>query len=151
MIDKATSETSITATLTADHARLDGLFEEACRFAGDGDFARARRSFDEFARGLAHHIRIEERFLFPAFDARLRMPGPTTVMRQEHRAIEALLAVAHGLLAADEGGMLAREAAELAALLRAHNLKEERVLYPRSDAALGEHEQAEIVTALQRG
>lgn len=150
MMNKAIGATSVTRTLTLDHQRLDQLFEEACRFAGDGDFARAGRAFGELARGLRHHIDVEERLLFPAFDARVPMPGPTTVMRHEHRAIDELLGVAQAALAAGEGALFAREAAELTALLRAHNLKEERVLYPRCDAALDEQEQAGVVAALAR-
>lgn len=151
MIDEAHGATSVTSKLTFDHDRLDRLFDKAGQLAESGDFEGARRAFADLARGIAHHVEVEERWLFPAFDARVRMPGPTTVMRNEHRAIEELLAVGQAALDAHEGGMFARESAELAALLRAHNVKEERVLYPRCDAALDEREQAEIVRALERG
>ena len=140
---------TVSRHLTADHERLDALFDEACTCVGKGDFVGAIGAFHTFAHGLQHHIDIEERFLFPVFDARVPMRGPTTVMRHEHRSIEQLLALATASLRAHDAAQFGTEAAELAALLRAHNLKEERVLYPRTDAALDDAERAELVTALE--
>lgn len=140
---------TVSRHLTADHARLDALFDEACSSVGNGDFVAAIGAFHNFARGLQHHIDVEERFLFPVFDARVPMRGPTTVMRHEHRAIEQLLALATASLRAHDGAQFVLESAELAALLRGHNMKEERVLYPRTDAALDDAERAELVTALE--
>ena len=70
-------------------------------------------------------------------------------MRREHRAIEQLLTRAAAALEARDGGAFATEAAELAVVLAAHNMKEERILYPRSDAALDESERAAVVAALR--
>jgi hemerythrin superfamily protein len=148
MISEQRAVASITQELTADHERLDRLFDEVRSRVGASDFARATTSFGEFARALAHHIAVEERFLFPAFDAR-HMPGPTTVMRHEHRAIEQLMALAADSLKSQDASRFAAEAAELAAILAAHNMKEERVLYPRSDAALDEVERAQVLAALR--
>jgi hemerythrin superfamily protein len=150
MMNKASAATSVATELTADHTRLDALFDDACRSVGAKDFAPASAAFSEFARDLAHHIGVEERSLFPAFDARVHMPGPTTVMRQEHRALEKLLARAAASLEARDAARFATEAAELAAILSAHNMKEERILYPRCDAALDETERAAVVAALAR-
>jgi hemerythrin superfamily protein len=151
MMNQDRAELSISRHLAADHSRLDILFDDACSLVGAGDFARAATAFAEFARGLAHHIAVEERFLFPVFDARVYLPGPTTVMRHEHRAIEQLLALANASLAAADAGQFATEAAELAVILKAHNLKEERILYPRTDAALDESERAGLIAALGLG
>lgn len=149
MMKLETAAASISQELTADHERLDRLFDDACSRVGAGDFTAATSSFTEFERGLAHHIAVEEHFLFPAFDARARMPGPTTVMRGEHRAIVQLLALAADSLKAREAGDFAGEAAELAGILAAHNMKEERILYPRSDATLDETERAKVLAALR--
>lgn len=149
MMTNGNAVTAVSTELTADHARLDALFDDACRSVGANDFARATPAFAEFARGLAHHIGVEESFLFPALDARVRTPGPTTVMRHEHRAIEQLLTLAAASLAARDAATFGADAAELAAILAAHNMKEERVLYPRSDAALDPTERAAVVAALR--
>jgi regulator of cell morphogenesis and NO signaling len=151
MTRNGSAEASITRHLAADHTRLDDLFANARRCVGAGDFTRARAAFKDLTDGLAHHIAIEERFLFPVFDARVGMRGPTTVMEHEHRRIEQLLGSISLALEASAGDSFATGAAELAALLQAHNTKEERILYPRTDAALSEAERAELVAVLQRG
>jgi regulator of cell morphogenesis and NO signaling len=143
------ADRTVSRHLTADHARLDAMFDDACTRVGAGDFIGAIGRFHAFSHGLQHHIDVEERFLFPVFDARVPMRGPTTVMRHEHRSIEQLLARAGASLRAHDAAQFATDAAELAALLQAHNLKEERVLYPRTDSALDDAERAELVTALE--
>lgn len=132
----------------ADHARLDVLFEDARRFGALGRFPSARSAFDEFVRGLERHITVEEQQLFPLFDDRAGMRGPTMVMRHEHRAIEQLLAKLDASLEAENAALFASEAAELAAILQAHNLKEERILYPRSDGVLDDAERAALLAAI---
>ncbi|HXU72308.1 MAG TPA: hemerythrin domain-containing protein [Polyangia bacterium] len=150
MINQESAAASISLALSADHERLDRLFDDACTRVGAGDFPGATMSFSEFARGLLHHIAVEERSLFPAFDARARMPGPTAVMCHEHRAIERSLALAADALTSLGASRFATEAAELSAILAAHNMKEERIIYPRSDAALDETERAAVLEALRR-
>jgi regulator of cell morphogenesis and NO signaling len=148
MMNDGSADLSVRLRLTADHTRLDQIFDDACDLVGAGNCDAARGAFKQFAQGLAHHIAVEEGFLFPAFDAHAHMPGPTTVMRDEHRAIERLLALASASLGAGDAGQFATEAAELAAVLKAHNLKEERVLYPRSDASLDQRDRAQVIGAL---
>ncbi|HEX8954354.1 MAG TPA: hemerythrin domain-containing protein, partial [Polyangia bacterium] len=82
-------------------------------------------------------------------DARVPMRGPTTVMRHEHRSIEQLLALAAASLQARDAEQFATEAAELSALIRGHNLKEERIIYPATDGALDDGERAELLAALE--
>ncbi len=150
MIPKAVApDHTVSRHLAADHARLDGLFDDACSRVGAGDFSAALGLFHAFAHGLQRHIDVEERFLFPVFDARVGMHGPTAVMRHEHRAIQQLLPQAAAALQARDAGEFATAAAELAAILSAHNQKEERVIYPRTDGALDDAERAELVSALE--
>jgi iron-sulfur cluster repair protein YtfE (RIC family) len=151
MMNQGSTPITVTEGLTADHVRLDELFDQACDHVGLGDYERACTAFGDFAKGLGHHIAVEERFLFPIFDARVVAGGPTNVMRHEHRRIEQLLALADASLRASDPVTFATEAAELAAILRAHNLKEERILYPHTDAVIQDGEGADIVAILQRG
>lgn len=147
---KPSPDSLVSRHLEADHARLDALFDDACSKAGAGDFVSAIATFHDFDQGLRHHIDIEERLLFPAFDARVPMRGPTTVMRHEHQSIKQLLILAAASLAAHDAAQFGGQAAELAAILRGHNMKEERVLYPRTDAALDDDEHARLIAALER-
>jgi iron-sulfur cluster repair protein YtfE (RIC family) len=151
MINQGSIASSVSRRLTVDHMRLDGLFDQACELVGRGDFAGAGAAFGEFASGLGHHIAVEERFLFPIFDERVVAGGPTLVMRHEHRKIEQLIALAGASLRASDPVTFATEAAQLAAILQAHNMKEERVLYPHTDAVLSDEESAGIVDVLLRG
>ena len=82
------SDGSITAYLTADHLRLDGLLVAAeRREPTDLD------AYAEFRRGLLRHIAIEEKILLPAAQrARDGVPLEiATRLRLDHGAIAALL------------------------------------------------------------
>jgi regulator of cell morphogenesis and NO signaling len=150
MRDQSDRERNIRSEFTRDHCRLDVLFEDARRLATADNFGGAAAAFRRFAYELGRHIAAEEKHLFPVFDARARMPGPTTMMRHEHRELERLMALAAASLEREDAATFATEAAALAALLDAHNLKEERVLYPRTDAVVDEGERADVLAALQR-
>lgn len=140
---------TVSRHLAADHARLRTLFDEACSRVGAGDLVGAIGPFHAYRHGQQHHIDVEERFVFPVFEARVTARGPTTVMRREHRAIEPLLAEAAAALQARDAGEFATVAAELAAIVAAHDLKEERVLYRMLDDVLDDAERAELVTAME--
>jgi len=150
MRDQRDRERNISCEFTRDHCRLDVLFEDARRLATADNLGGAAGAFRRFAYELARHIAAEEKQLFPLFDARAGMPGPTRMMRHEHRELERLIALAAASLEREDAATFAIEAAALGALLGTHNLKEERVLYPRTDAVIDESERADLVAALQR-
>lgn len=138
--------------LAWDHDRLDALEGAAFESLGAGDLASARTTFAAFARGLERHIRFEEEILFPAVEERAGFPphaGPTAVMRAEHAEIRACLAGITAALDADGAGAQAIRA-RLGGLLGDHNLKEERILYPLADRALGRAGADDLVARIQR-
>lgn len=141
---------TVSSFLGAHHEKLDTLFAEARRLAAGSHFEAAREAFFAFADGLERHIQAEETILFPAFDAQVPMRGPTMVMTHEHRAIEELIARGRAALEDEDGERFDDDAAELAELLHAHNVKEERVLYPRLDAALDAAARTDLVAELRR-
>lgn len=129
---------SVTGYLQADHDRLDAIALEVVRLAAEGSFAEARRRFGEFACGLGWHIDVEEQVLFPAFEEKTGMTrGPTTVMRAEHVDIREHMRRVTAALEASDAAATKAALGELTALLGAHNMKEERMLYPMTDRALG--------------
>lgn len=129
---------SVTGYLQADHVRLDALAEATERLIKAGAFAEARATFDEFVCGLDWHINAEERVLFPAFEAAANTPqGPTTVMRGEHVEIRAHMQRLTAALVAENLGAAEDALHALTGLLATHNMKEERMLYPMTDRALG--------------
>lgn len=121
-----------------DHRACDDLFASAEEAAGNKDWDSAREMFGKFQAAMAHHLAMEEEVLFPAFEERTGMrAGPTQVMRMEHEQMRALI---DDMAAAAEAG---NESAYLGAsetlnmLMQQHNLKEENMLYPMADRALG--------------
>lgn len=142
---------TVSDALAWDHDRLDALEREAFAARDRGDAAEAGRLFDEFARGLDRHIAFEEAIVFPAFEETTGHPptaGPTAVMREEHRVIRSLLAEIAAELRDPSASPVDRRRS-LAWVLGEHNGKEEQILYPMTDAALGPDGADEIVRRIQ--
>jgi uncharacterized protein (DUF2249 family) len=130
---------TVSDALAWDHDRLDALERDAFAARDRGDRLEAVRLFDEFARGLERHIAFEEAILFPAFEEKTGHPpaaGPTAVMREEHRVIRSLLAEIAAELRDPSASPVDRRRS-LGWILGEHNAKEEQILYPMTDAALG--------------
>lgn len=128
--------TSVRQYFEEDHDRLDSFFNE---FQGlkRKDAPVAKRKFKAFLTGLTRHIVWEEEILFPLFEGKTGMmnSGPTEVMRQEHKMIHRHLEAIHAKVRVADPESDAEEAA-LLDVLQAHNMKEERILYPAIDAGL---------------
>lgn len=128
---------SITEHFAADHDRLDALFTEFQSLKRK-DPAAAKSKFKGFLTGLTRHIVWEEDVLFPIFEERtgMRDSGPTAVMRMDHREIRRHLDAIHEKVRVADPGSDASEKA-LLSVLSDHNMKEEQILYPAIDLALG--------------
>jgi iron-sulfur cluster repair protein YtfE (RIC family) len=150
MLDQETGFSTITEYLSDDHRRLDRVIDDICAMVEDGEVERAEYSFRDLDAGLRRHIRVEEELLFPVFDARAGLIGPTKVMRLEHRHIESLLAELATALADGRGPAASTALTALTQLLGDHNRKEEHILYPRSDAALNDDERRALIQKMAR-
>ncbi len=129
---------TVTKYLEDDHRRLDAIAQEVGRRLGVRAFSDAARSFGEFAVGLNRHIDAEEQVLFPTFERLTGGPGgPTIVMRSEHVDIRQLMKDVSGALRDENASLASQKLGELVELLGAHNRKEEGMLYPVADGALG--------------
>ena len=119
---------SLTAALEREHHQIDeGI---AAFAAAPGD----RQPLAHAIRALRRHIYLEEEFLFPMlYQAQPGVAAPVFVMLREHGQIWALMdSLEH--LGNDASGLAVTS--QLTSHLLHHNLKEERVLYPRADAVL---------------
>jgi len=142
---------TVNEALSWDHDRLDDLEDRAFKARERGDFTEAKALYTIFAVGLRRHIRFEEELLFPEFEAKAGFPseeGPTAVMRDEHREILAFLdrieqAIGDGAAPVDS----LRHGIHL--VLGNHNLKEENIVYPMTDQALGEQGRDVLVARIQ--
>ncbi|MDH5296137.1 MAG: hemerythrin domain-containing protein, partial [Nitrospirota bacterium] len=113
--------------------------------------SKARSLFQEFLTGLHRHIVWEEDILFPVFEAEAQMVkdhGPTGVMRNEHQQIKAFLKQIQAKVA--EGNLSTEEEEEgLLQVLTAHNVKEEKILYPWIDNCVSDEERASLLTRME--
>lgn len=119
---------SLAEALEREHHEIDeGIAAFAASSGDPGPLARA-------IGALRRHIHLEEEFLFPLLgEAEPALGAPVFVMLREHAEIWALL----DALERDQGGGTGHALCrQLASQLMHHNLKEERVLYPRADAVL---------------
>lgn len=128
---------TVTGYLQADHERLDAIVPDVERLADAGSFPEARARFGEFACGLGWHIDVEEQVLFPFFEAKTGMTrGPTSVMREEHVDIKERMKRVASALEAGNVSAFRDALGELVGILSAHNMKEEKMLYPMTDRAI---------------
>jgi len=142
---------TVTDYLQTDHRRLDAIMEGFQRSLKGNSWEEAASAFREFVLGLRRHIKIEEEILFPVFEEKTGMvdAGPTFVMKMEHKEINELL---DRILSSTEGrdGARATEATSiLIGVLTDHNMKEEHILYPESDAFITDSERADIIKKAQ--
>jgi len=131
--------TSLSEQLCCDHARCDALFADAEDLATSAQWRDCLARTEAFLVTMRHHFDTEETVVFPAFEARTGMTeGPTRVMRAEHGQMRALMdALVDAARAADASAF--EDAAEtLLILMQQHNLKEENILYPMCEQALGD-------------
>ena len=119
---------SLAAALEREHHEIDhGI---AAFTAAPGDPQPLIRAI----RALRRHIYLEEEFLFPLLcEAEPGLTAPVFVMLREHAQIWAALDSLEREL--DDGTRLVL-CRQLTVRLLHHNLKEEKVLYPRADDAL---------------
>ncbi len=125
---------SVTEFLETDHRRIDALLDNALAAWQAGSSELAIPLLEAFAYRLRRHIRMEEEILFPMVEeAGAPVPGPTHVMRMEHREMQGPL----GDLG-DASAALPDIVDELKERLAVHNHKEEGILYPLCDRLLGQ-------------
>lgn len=131
--------TSLSEQLRCDHARCDTLFAEAENLAASGQWRDCLTRTEAFVAAMRDHFDTEENVVFPAFEARTGMTeGPTRVMRAEHGQLRDLM---NALVdaARDADAVSYEDAAEtLLILMQQHNMKEENILYPMCEQALGD-------------
>lgn len=136
--------------LEVEHHSID---ERLAEFIAGLDEGEVRPEvFRASARELQHHIYVEEVHLFPPLRAAGMIP-PVLVMLREHGEIWGVLDAVERLLAEDHPDIasLRQECGRLAALLEAHNLKEEQILYPAADESLATEDLEQVSISLVDG
>ncbi|HKN00173.1 MAG TPA: hemerythrin domain-containing protein [Candidatus Binataceae bacterium] len=151
---EASSDT-ITAFMSADHARIHKIWEETLTTLHAEDFNQLHERAGKFIAAFRRHISTEEQILFPAIEQRTgaRDSGPTYAMRLEHREIERVLDGLKRLLTVEElwTGIQAVEGEpyDPTALFRSHESKEHDVLYPHADKVVGADEARKLIERMR--
>lgn len=121
-----------------DHRKCDHLYTEAEASVMANDIETAKNRFDAFAAATIRHFEMEENELFPAFEQRTGMTsGPTQVMRYEHQQLRALIEKMKDALDGNRAQDFFGIGESMMIMLQQHNMKEEQMLYPMADRALG--------------
>jgi len=132
-----------------DHRRCDSLYADAENAAHAGDAKHMSMICYRFIASMAHHFRMEEEGLFPAFENATGMrQGPTMVMRSEHEQMRGLMRQMHQAADAGDADLLLKAGGTLLFVMQQHNVKEEQMLYPMSEAHL--HPAEPLLQEVQR-
>ncbi len=137
----------IAEILEEEHHRIDGRLAAFVAGLDEGEVRAA--DFHACATELRRHIHVEEVHVFPPLRA-AGMLAPVLVMLREHGLIWDTLEQIDRILASEtpEAGALRRECERMPQQLEAHNMKEERILYPAADQALDADALASVHAAL---
>jgi hemerythrin-like domain-containing protein len=142
--------TSISEFMTQDHRHCDDIYTAAEEKVAAGQWDEATQSWSRYRDALERHLTREENILFPAFESQTGMTqGPTAVMRMEHEQMRAIVAQMDDAIQAEDSNTFLGLAETLMILTQQHNMKEEQVLYPMSDQALGDPET--LIRKMQEG
>jgi len=129
----------ITSALHTHHKLCDDNFADAEEAARKGDWASCTTLYEKFRDQLLAHFGVEEDILFPAFEDRSGMTsGPTQVMRGEHAQMRSLLQQMDVALRHKDADGFGGAAETILVMMQQHNMKEENILYPMCDQALGQ-------------
>jgi iron-sulfur cluster repair protein YtfE (RIC family) len=137
------------AYLENDHRVIDAILKGVEGLILERNVPAAAEAFRAFRRRLDSHIAAEEMVLFPVFEEVTACNGPTSVMRSEHADIQRLMAAIRVSLEGPEHCDPVLLIQELARTLGSHNAKEERILYPKTDAGLSSVQRDELVSRIE--
>jgi iron-sulfur cluster repair protein YtfE (RIC family) len=133
---------------TEDHNACDALWAEVEAAAGS---AKLGGAYARFKEALVRHLAMEEEVLFPWFEARTGMAqGPTTVMRNEHQQMRAVLTEMDYAAGDGDSEGVMDHGDTLLMLIQQHNVKEESMLYPMCDRAASPDDLAGLQKKLAR-
>ncbi len=133
---------SLAAALEREHREVDAGI--AAFTAGSPSGGRERKQLARAIHALRRHIYLEEEFLFPLLhQAEPGLAAPIFVMLREHAQLWQTLGLLEREVDAGTGDPL-QTCRRLTAQLLHHNLKEEKVLYPRADQVLPEPAAAKL-------
>ncbi|MCK9371915.1 MAG: hemerythrin domain-containing protein [Sulfuricurvum sp.] len=130
-----------------DHRSCDCLYADCESALLAKEVEKGRDLFSRFSETTLHHFDMEERELFITFEKRTgMMGGPTQMMRYEHQQLRSLLESMKLALNENRFNDFFGIGESMMIMLQQHNMKEEQMLYPMIDRALGSDAQLMVQT-----
>ena len=133
------AEEGLAAWFTRCHRQCDLLWAEVEKAADADDTSLLIAAVEAFSNATRGHLKAEEEELFPRVEEATGMHGfgPTMMMRQEHVQMRGLLDLVEAAAASGDSQEALDQGDTLLMLTQQHNSKEEQILYPLSENALG--------------
>jgi hemerythrin-like domain-containing protein len=130
-----------------DHRACDHFYTDAENALSAKNTEEAKELFNTFYQATNHHFDMEERELFITFEKRTgMMEGPTQMMRYEHQQLRSLLESMRLALSENRTDDFFGIGESMMIMLQQHNMKEEQMLYPMIDQALGDDAELMVQT-----
>jgi hemerythrin-like domain-containing protein len=140
---------SLSQFLEQDHIHCDALFRLVSDSVCLGRWPQAKREMASFQHAMERHFLIEERIVFPAFEAALgHAIAPTLTLRTEHLRIRAVVQRLVNAVEAQDIPAFYNHADAFLLVMHQHSEKEEGVLYPRIERVLA-HSCHDLVKAMR--
>jgi len=128
----------ITDAFSQDHHRCDHRLAAAESAAKDSDWARMTGAAQDLVEAMERHFEQEESSLFPALSECFpASASPIEVMCSEHAQMRHLFEDLQESVRGQDRSAYLGILETLHFLVQQHNYKEESVLYPMADRALG--------------
>ncbi len=128
---------SIKEFMSGDHKFCDEGFADFENAVARGDMNAAKTAFAKMQREFEEHFAMEEKTLFPAFEAKSGMScGPTEVMRREHEQMRFNMGMLQKAVEAGDKSQILGMCESFNMLTQQHNSKEEQILYAMCDQVL---------------
>jgi len=133
-----TPQSTLASFFLQDHRDCDAGWATVEKALNLGDADTGRRAWTEFEAAMIRHFAMEEEVLFPALEQATGMTqGPIAVMRMEHEQMKGLMKQISAALDSGDFDEAMDQGDTLLMVIQQHNGKEEGVLYPMSENALG--------------
>ena len=130
---------TISSFLTQDHRDCDDMFAKLENTVNSENWDEVQKVFEQFSSDMVHHFDMEEKVMFPTFEARTGMQGgPTQVMRMEHQQMLQVMEQMKLDVEKKDKNHFFGLSETLMMLMQQHNMKEEQMLYRMADAHLGD-------------
>lgn len=136
---------SIRDRLTADHIRLDALFDDVLKRLALDDRDETRTAWSDFEKGLLAHLEVEEKLVLPRFSKDHELEA--SVIRREHDAFRKKLSELGVMV--DLHAIRMNVANDFVRALREHARREDSLMYRWAQENLAKEARAELLSSLR--